>query len=148
MLPTTSYLPTVHYVQLLPVLGYLLLVLCFLFCDFFVLISTYGTLCSMSNGTRYLLPTTYCVVCDFFGVKSKTPFTLTVIGRLMRALTCLTSFSAVYFFFEKQMARPSYLLNHSPITNLVCIKYGYGKYTIIIIIIIIITYLRYIVFNF
>ncbi len=37
------------------------------------------------------------------------------------------------------MARLSYLLNHSPITNLVCIKYGYGKYTIIIIIIIIIT---------
>ncbi len=36
------------------------------------------------------------------------------------------------------MARPSYLLNYSPITNLVCIKYGYGKYTIIIIIIIII----------
>jgi hypothetical protein len=35
------------------------------------------------------------------------------------------------------MARLSYLLNHSPITNLVCIKYGYGKYTIIIIIIII-----------
>ncbi len=36
------------------------------------------------------------------------------------------------------MARPSYLLNHNPITNLVCITYGYGKYTIIIIIIIII----------
>ncbi len=35
------------------------------------------------------------------------------------------------------MARPSYLLNHNPITNLVCITYGYGKYTIIIIIIII-----------
>jgi hypothetical protein len=46
-------------------------------------------------------------------------------------------FSSI-FFFKKQMARPSYLLNHSPITNLVCIKYGYGKYTIIIIIIIII----------
>ena len=70
MLPTTSYLPTVHYVQLLPVLGYLLLVLCFLW--FFVLIPTYGTLCSVSNGTRYLLPTTYCIFCDFFGVKSNT----------------------------------------------------------------------------
>jgi hypothetical protein len=45
----------------------------------------------------------------------------------------LTSSSVVYFL--KQMARLSYLLNHSPITNLVCIKCGYGKYTIIIIII-------------
>jgi hypothetical protein len=53
MLPTTSYLPRVHYVQLLLVLGYLLLY----FCDFFFgVIPTYGALCSISNGAGYLLP--------------------------------------------------------------------------------------------
>ncbi len=53
MLPTTSYLPSVHYVQLLPVLGYLLLY----FCDFFGVIPTYGALCSISNVAGCLLPT-------------------------------------------------------------------------------------------
>jgi hypothetical protein len=38
----------------------------------FSLIPNYGTLCSVSNGTRYLLPATYCIFCDFFGVKSNT----------------------------------------------------------------------------
>ncbi len=51
----------------------------------------------------------------------------------MRALTCLTSSSAVYFFFKKQMARPSYLLNHNPITNLVCITYGYGNLRLLLL---------------
>ncbi len=59
-----------RHTQVLPVLGYSLLVLSFW--EFFVLIPTYSTLCSVSNGTRYLLPTTYCIFCDFLGIKSNT----------------------------------------------------------------------------
>ncbi len=45
------------------------LLICF---AIYYFLPTYGTLRSVSNGTRYLLPTTYCIFCDFFGVKSNT----------------------------------------------------------------------------